>query len=204
MMTSLAPGSGEDREQANETMRQRTGSVMNCEQFVAYTLWGGGVIKDWELALIFAACARENSMALLYNAMGFGAAEPVKITEKSLKLGAVSVLFESNKPEKATDQVSHMLLYAGGNVIELNAGKKSLDEWKARSTSEEDYATAVKKTVFACPVSVIPFELQKTLHGIATTYQGGKLLAPKQTDQEPTQDQRQLGFLRYEKKPRQD
>ena len=80
MMTSLSPAaSDEDRRQANDHVKPRAeqghpGSVMNCEQFVAYSLWGGGVIQDWELALIFAACAQEGAMAFLYRAMGLDAA----------------------------------------------------------------------------------------------------------------------------------
>jgi hypothetical protein len=200
MMTSLAPGSGDDRALANQTMRDRSGSVMNCEQFVAYTLWGGGVIKDWELALIFAACARDNSMALLYRAMGFGAAQRVVPVDKSLGLDAASVLFESNSEQKQSDQVSHMLLYTGGAVIELNAGKKSLDEWKARSTPQATYLGELKKHLFACPVSAIPAELQDTLNAIVDRYPGGKLLAPKLVDNDPTPEQTSFGFLKYAKR----
>jgi hypothetical protein len=200
MMTSLAPGSRDGRAQANQTMRDRDGSVMNCEQFVVYTLWGGGVIKDWELALIFAACAQDNSMAMLYRAMGFDAAQPVKRTEKSLGLDAVSVLFESNGEQKQGDQVSHMLLYTGGAVIELNAGKNSLEEWKARSTPEASYVEQLKKHLFACPVSAIPVELHGTLNAIVAKYPGGKLLAPRIVDNDPTPQQTEFGFLEYKKR----
>jgi len=230
MMTSLSPAArDEERRKANDDVKPRPdvegeqrhpGSVMNCEQFVAYSLWGGGVIRDWELALIFAACAQEARMDFLYQAMGLDAANPVvpvpgrepepNVPEHdvpeheqamSLGLNEVSVLFEIKGNERSAGQVAHMLLYVGGGqVIELNASKTDPERWKASQYPETTYLERKfeGKTIFACPVIAIPAKLTDTLTAIATQYPGGKLLAPKQIQGEVTPQHRRFGFLDFE------
>ncbi len=199
MMTSLSPGARDDeREDANAHVHDE-GSVMNCEQFVAYSLWGGGVIRDWELAMIFAACAQQDSMNLLYEAMGFVVSQVVTLGDNELlidtnPLAPVCTLFELNE----RGQVSHMLLYCNGAIIELNAGDEAPEQWKGTQLSQEQYikrASSGGGSLRACPLAAIPGELQKVLTRIMQEF-GSRVFAPKQISGGRRGEYSQVGFLK--------
>jgi len=199
MMTSLSPGVRDDaREDANTHVHDE-GSVMNCEQFVAYSLWGGGVIRDWELALIFAACAQQDSMTLLYQAMGFAVSQRVTFGDAELlidtnPLAPVCTLFELNQ----RGQVSHMLLYCNGAIIELNAGEVAPEQWKGTQLSQAQYIkreSSGEGSLRACPLAVIPGELQKVLTRIMREF-GSRVFAPKQISSGRQDEYSRVGFLK--------
>ena len=199
MMTSLSPGARDDeREDANAHVHDE-GSVMNCEQFVAYSLWGGGVIRDWELAMIFAACAQQDSMNLLYEAMGFAVSQRVTFGDAELltdtnPLAPVCTLFELNE----RGQVSHMLLYCNGTIIELNAGDEAPAQWKGTELSQTQYIERESSgggSLRACPLALIPGELQKVLTRIMQEL-GSRVFDPKQINSGRQDEYSQVGFLK--------
>lgn len=201
MLTSLSPAAtSEDKTTANRKVHEDD-SGMNCEQFVAYSLWGGGVIQDWELKLLYAACAHANSMALLYQAMGFDTAELVDIKGGAVPEGA-SVIFEFTGDSKNIAAVAHMLVYTAPNFVELNMGKKSIAEWRVReipnATYKERHAQA-NKCVYACPVGQVRAAISTTITSILDTRSAPQLLGPKHVDREVTEDDHQLGFLKFQK-----
>ena len=131
---------------------------------------------------------------------GKNGADLAKEVSQDIYRKAVGIMLngELRDPKK----VAHMLLYVGnGTIVELNASNVSPEQWRASAYPEttylqRDFATK-RKSLFACPVSAVPAQLQSTLAEIVLAYPGERLLAPKQIDTEVTNEHRAYGFLPF-------
>ena len=149
--------------------------------------------------MIFAACARQDSMNLLYEAMGFAVSQLVKFGDTELlidtnPLAPVCTLFELNE----RGQVSHMLLYCNGAIIELNAGDVAPEQWKGTELSQTEYIKrepSSKSSLHACPLAAIPGELQRVLTRISQDL-GSRVFDPKQISPGRQDEYNQVGFLK--------
>jgi len=76
------------------------------------------------------------------------------------------------------------------------------EQWKANTVTKGDDVRRHErsaKRIYACPVAAISAQVQNTLRDIIASYSGGRLLAPKLVDGEPTEHQKDLGFLKFQK-----
>ncbi|RMX15110.1 hypothetical protein EAS68_13050 [Legionella jordanis] len=129
-------------------------SVMNCEQFVTYTLCSVGLIKEIELKIIFSACAVEHGLDILYNALGFDNRQAISAEIHFDSFTESQILFECNAQMAARQEenssskreVSHVLLYAHADrsIYELSFGDTE-EEWRVKRMSVAEYCLDFKK-----------------------------------------------------------